>query len=113
MNYDTSFNEQALFIMHSGSVSVNLIVVCILIKIKLRLVDFALVCIIGVRCIETFLVLHLIEINAPGFDLIDKKELSDSIPFIASPGMILAICNYKFDLLFTTPMTFLCTILSI
>ena len=99
--------------MHSGSISVSLIIVCLLIKLKLSLVDYALVCFIGVRCMETFLVLHLIETNAPGFDLIDKKELSDSIPFIAGPGMILAICNYKFDLLFTTPMTFVCTILSI
>ena len=41
----------------------------------------------------------------PGFDLIDKKELSFSIPFIAAPALILACVNFKLDVLTTIPLT--------
>ena len=31
------------------------------------------------RITETFVILHMVDKNQPGFELIDKKELSDSI----------------------------------
>ena len=52
-------------------------------KIKLALIDYAVVFVIGVRCIETFIVLHLIKAKTPGFEMFDKKDLADSISFIA------------------------------
>ncbi len=41
----------------------------------------------------------------PGFDLIDKKELNYSIPSLAGPGLVLACCNFKLDVLITVPLT--------
>ena len=111
LNIEKSFSEQALNIMHYASLSVSLLLSVLFIRLKLRLADYALFFIMAVRCIEVFLIMHLIDVSAPGFQLIDKKDLSDAIPFIAMPAQILVICNLRFNYLVTLPLTILCQIL--
>ena len=84
---------------------VSMLLVLLSIRLKLKLADFAIFFILAVRCTETFLVFHLIDNSAPGFALVDKKELADAISFVAAPAQILAICNLKFNYLVTTPLT--------
>ena len=91
--------------MHFGSMLGCMLLVLLFIKLKLKLADFAMFFILAVRCTETFLVFHLIDSSAPGFALVDRKELADAISFVAAPAQILAICNLKFNYLVTTPLT--------
>ena len=86
LNTQTPFNEQALFLMHIGSLIASLSLHCLLMKINVAFAEYTILFIVGVRCIETFLVMHLIDQKTPGFELIDRKELVDAIPFIATPG---------------------------
>ena len=72
--------------------------------------DYAMLIIIGVRISVTILVVHFIEQSFSGFELIDKKEMSDVIPFMATPAMILAGCNFKFNMILTVPMAFASTV---
>ena len=83
LNFDKSFSKQVLFIVHLGSLTASLLLAWLVSKLKLCLIDYAFAIIVGVRCIETFLVLHLIEAKTPGFEMIDKKDLVDSIVIIA------------------------------
>ena len=82
-NYDKSFNKQALFIMHLGSLTASLLIGWLASKFKLALIDYVVMIVVGVRCIEIFIVLHLIEAKTPGFETTDKKDLADSLLFIA------------------------------
>ena len=58
----------------------------LLIKLRLSLVNYALFIIVGVRCIGVFLIMHLIDVSAPGFELIEKKDLKFAIPFVTLPA---------------------------
>lgn len=113
LDFNKSFSEQALFICHIGSLSASFTIVALVSKIRLSFIDYTSLFIIIVRIIETFLILHLIEQHSPGFTLIDKKELSDSIQFVASPALILAICNFKFNLFLVLPMVLVFSVIAI
>ena len=104
-NSQKEFNEQVLLMMHFGSLLGSFALATLAIKLKLRLADYAMFLILAVRSMETFLVFHLIDTSAPGFTLIDKKELADAISFIAAPCQILAISNFRFNYLVTNPLT--------
>ncbi len=99
----------ALLIMNHGSLTVSLTILALLAQYRLATMDYCTLFVIGVRIVETFLVLYFIESEVPGFDLIDKKELHDGIPFIASPALVLACCNFKLDVLITAPITLVST----
>ena len=71
---------------------------------------YAMLILMTVRISVTLLELHFITQNFSGYELIDKKEISDSIPFLATPAMILAICNFKFNMFLTVPMVFASTV---
>ena len=86
---------------------VSLTIICLVGKFKKAILDYALVLLLTVRVIEKFILLHLVQNKVAGFELIDLKELSNSIPNIAVPAFALACCNFKFDVLFTAPMTLL------
>lgn len=105
LSYKKSFSELALFIMHHGSLTVSLTIIALLGKIRLAFMDYACLFVMIVRIVETFLILYFIDSKTPGFDLIDKKELNDSIVMIAAPALVLACCNFKLDVLITTPLT--------
>ena len=108
-SYQKSFNELALFIMNHGSLTVSLTILALLGRFRLSIIDYGTLFVVSVRIVETFLVLYFIESETPGFDLIDKKELNDSIPFIAAPALVLACCNFKLDVLITAPLTLIST----
>ena len=95
INYKKSFREQALFTMHHGSLTISLTICVLLGKCRLALTDYTTLIVTGTRVAETFLVLYFIDSEMPGFDLVDKKELNDSIPSVAAPALVLACCNFK------------------
>ena len=99
------FNEQVLFIAQAGSLAVTLILLCIADKLNLSAVNYFYISIVGVRVAVTFLLLYLIQSDTQGFELIDPKNLHDSIPIIASPVLVLSFYNWKFDLLVGIPLT--------
>ena len=101
----------ALVIFHDGSFFVSLTIILIVSKFKKALINYILVLLLTVRCIETFALLHLVQNKADGFELIDLKELPDAIPSMAGPAFVLACCNWKLNVLFTAPMTALCILL--
>ena len=79
-NIPKGFNEQALEIVHYGSVSVSLLLTVLMVRLKLSLVNYALFFLLAVRCAGVFVIMHLIDTSTPGFELIDKKVLPDAIP---------------------------------
>ena len=110
-NIREGFSNQALYIINYGTLAASLILTVLLIRLKLSLVNYALFLLLAVRCIGVFLVMHLIDASAPGFELIDKKDLSTAIPFIAMPAQIIGICSLRFNYLVTLPLTIICLIL--
>ena len=110
LNFGKSFNEQAQLILEYGSVTASLTITLILSKIRLNVMGYAMLILMTVRIAVTLLELHFITQNFSGFELIDKKSMSDIIPFHATPAMILAICNLKFNLFLTVPMVFVSSI---
>ena len=78
-NIGKSFSEQALFIFHMVSVTACMIIIVVCARINLRSINFAMLFIMIGRITETFVVLYMVDKKAPGFELIDRKELSDSI----------------------------------
>ena len=109
INYKKSFSELALVILHHGSLTASLTMVVLLGKCRLALIDYTTLLVTSIRVMETFLVLYFIDSEMPGFDLVDKKELNDSIPSVAAPALVLACCNFKMDLLITAPITLIST----
>ena len=87
-----------------------MLIATLLVKLKRKLADYGLLFIMVIRCMETSLVLYLINASAPGFTLVDKKELADGLFFVALPAQILSICNLKFNYLVTLPLTILCLV---
>ena len=79
----------------------------LLVRLKLSLVDYALFFFLAVRVLETFLVIHLIDVSTSGFELIERKDLFDVLFFIAMPAQIIGICNLRFNYLITLPLTIL------
>ena len=91
--------------MHWGSALDSMLLALLLIKLWLKIADYAMLFLLAVRCIETYLVFYLIDASAEGFTLVDKKELVDAVFFIAAPTQIGTICNLKFNYLVTLPLT--------
>ena len=61
-NIQKGFSEQALEVVHYGSVSVSLILVVLLIRLKLSLVNYALFFLLAMQCIGVFIIMHLIDV---------------------------------------------------
>ena len=61
--------------------------------------------IVGMRITVTLLVLHLIATNVQGFELIDPKQMHDSISSNAYAAICIATVNWKLDLLVSIPIT--------
>ena len=105
------FNEQALFLMNDGSLTVSLLLAVLLVKLKLSLVDFVHFSILAVRVSVIFLVMHLIDVSASGFELNKHKDLKGTFNFLASTTQIIGICNLRLNYLVTLPLTFVCLIM--
>ena len=105
------FNEQALFLMNDGSLTVSLLLAVLLVKLKLSLVDYVHFSILAVRVSVIFLVMHLIDVSASGFELIKHKDLKGTFNFLASTTQIIGICNLRLNYLVTLPLTFVCLIM--
>ena len=60
---------------------------------------------VGVRIVLTLLVLHWISTDVQGFELIDPKQMHDSIRSLAFAAIFFATVNWKFDILVTIPIT--------
>ena len=88
-----------------------LTILCLVAKFKRAIVDYTLVLLLTVRCITAFVLLRLLQDRATGFEQIDLKEQTHAIPSFAVPAYILACCNFKFNVLFTFPMTIVCIFL--
>ena len=88
----------------------SMLLALLLIKLKLKFADYAMFFILAVRCMETFLVFYLIDGSAPGFTLVDKKELADAVFFVALPAQIMTISNLKFNYLVTLPLVISCLV---
>ena len=108
LNYDKSFSEQTLFIMHLGSFTASQLVAWLISLWKLTLIDYSVIICAFVRCFETLLVLHLIEAKSPGFESIEKKDLADSIMIILQPCFILAFSSIKLNVSITAPFGIFC-----
>ncbi len=78
-SFNKPFNEQALFIIQTGSLTATFAMLSLAIKINLAAVQFGLMALVGVRIAVTFLLLHLITNDVEGFELIDPKIMNDSI----------------------------------
>ena len=83
----------------------SLTISCLVLKWNRGFGAYQLVFLMAMRCITTFVILYLIQTQAPGFNQIDRKEFAGSMAFIAMPGFISACCNFKFHTLVTFPMT--------
>ena len=110
LNFGKSFSEQATFVVFYSSLTVSLTITIIFTKIWLKLMNYAMFILVIVRISVTLLNLHFIEQSVDGFELVDKKEMSDVIPFFATPAMILSICNFKFNMILTVPIVFVSTL---
>ncbi len=79
MSVKKPFNEQALFITQTGSLTATFAILCLAIRINLAAVQFGLMTLVGGRIVVTFLLLQLIWNDVEGFELIDPKTMNDSI----------------------------------
>ena len=109
LNRNKHFSEIAFLVMHNATLALSITILALTSKFRLAIIDYGPLFVVSIRIISTFLVLYLVESKMPGFDLIDKKELNFSIPFIAAPSLILACVNFKLDLLTTVPLTLIST----
>ena len=98
--------------MQTGTVQLTLSLAMIFSKISLATIDYAVMMIVGTRCAMTFIILHYVLSSAEGFELIDPKYMSDSIPIIATSCFACAVSNFKRDLLLTAPITILLSIIA-
>ena len=112
LSFSQTLSKYLLNLINYGSFAVSVSIICLIGKFRKAFLDYALVFMLTVRCISTFIILHLIQNKVSGFELIDLKDLSIAIPIVAVPGFFLAIANFKFDVLFTAPMTFVCIFLA-
>ena len=61
INHSAAFEEQKLFAIQLGTLSVSFTVICLLTKLNRKLADYALLLILAIRCAETFLLMHMID----------------------------------------------------
>lgn len=80
-------------------------VIWLSIRINLAFCDYITLFMVSVRIAITFLVLHWIESETQGFDLIDKKEMNDSIPLVAIPALIMSFSGWPVNLLISAPLS--------
>ena len=103
-DYEKSFSDQALYIVQTGSFVATLLLLWIATKVNLAFTDYCTLALISVRATTTFVLLHLIESGAEGFQLIDRKELNDSIPFVSISALLISICGWRVNLLISAPL---------
>ncbi len=81
-------------------------------KVNLAFSDYTTLILISIRIAVTFVVLHLIDTGADGFDLIDKKEMDSPIPLMAVPAMLASFVGWRVNLLVATPLTIVASIVA-
>ena len=111
-NLSAELNMLVLPAMQLGSAIFSLTVYVIVCKFFPRLAGFLLFWLACVRIAMTFLLFHMTSKGVEGFELIDPKELHDSIPLITMPFLITAACNWRFNILFSVPLVLISTILA-
>ena len=111
INQHEVFDKKVAFFMHIGSLAVCLTIICLVAKFKRAILDYALVLLLTVRCISAFVILRKVQNGVTGFEKVDLKEQTHAIPSLAVPAFILACCNFKFNVLFTFPLTIFCIFL--
>ena len=88
-----------------GSLTASLTILTLAMKVNLIFTDFITLFLLSVRIAITFLIFHLIESGTQGFDLIDPKEMNDSISFVALSALMVSFCGWKINLLISAPLT--------
>ncbi len=73
-------------------------------KFNLAFTDYVTLALISVRVTSTFILLHLIKSGTQGFELIDIKEINDSIPFVSITALLVSICGWRLNLLVSAPL---------
>ena len=111
--FERPFNEKSLGYVLYGSLLASILILCIAIKINLAAINYGFISIVGVRVVVTFVLFHLLEIEASGFESIDPKQLSDSIPIISILALLLTICNWSAGLLIYIPLITITTYLAV
>jgi len=84
----------------------------IVMKIKTASADFVPLVMISVRVGTTFLLFYLVSVGAKGFELVDKKELHSSIPFVAMPVLFFTFDNMFLNFAITIPVVLIGTVLA-
>ena len=111
LSFSQTLSKYVLNLINYGSFAVSVSIISLIGKFRKAFLDYSLVLLLTVRCISTFIILHLVQNKVSGFELVDLKDLSIAIPIIAVPGFSIAFSNFKFNVLFTAPMTILCIFL--
>ena len=73
-------------------------------KVNLAYANYITLALISVRVTATFVILHLIKSGAPGFELIDRKEINDSIPFVSITALLISSSGWRVNLLISAPL---------
>ena len=107
------FSKAIPFVMQLGSSLAQIYIALIVSKIYLRSIDFFVLTQIGVRCIITFLMFKFIAEKKPHFELLDRKQLVDSMSFVALPSLLGGSANWKIDLLSSIPLTIAATSMNV
>ena len=104
---ENSFEGQVASLVLNLPTVVGLWIICLAMRCKLASADYSVIFLVAVRCICTFLIVHLQQSKASGFAEVDLKELNEYVTLTASCLFATAICNLKLDLLVTAPMVFI------
>ena len=107
------FNQKALYTIQTGSQTLTLLILWLGMKVNLAFTDYITFTLIGVRIISTFALLHLIKSGTPGFELIDRKEINDSIPFVSITALLVSTCGWRLNLLISAPMAIVSSVIAV
>lgn len=97
-------DEKVLFLVQAGSQAASFMLLTLATKINQAAAQYGFIVVVGVRIVVTILMLHWIATDVQGFELIDPKQMQDSIRSIAFAA-IFGIVKWKFDLLVGIPIT--------
>ena len=103
LNFNKTFAELALFLAQYGTLTFSFVLISLAYRVKLSMIRYNMLVIMGVRSLVSIIVLHLIESGNEHFALIDLKQMTDSI-VIVLPALCSTFCNWKFDLLISSPI---------
>ena len=82
-------------------------------KVNLACTDYITLALISVRVAATFSLLHLIKSGTQGFELIDLKEINDSIPFVSITALLVSVCGWRLNLLVSAPLAIISSMIAV